>query len=263
MTRNPPTLRQWLAKEPFWLTMSSGFFGFYAHCGMLLALEDEGITPDGAAGSSAGALIAGLWAAGLDAASIRNRLLEIRRQDFWDPAPGAGLLRGRAFRNILEQMLPVTTFEECRAPAAMSTFDLVALRTRVLNSGALAPAIHASCAVPLLLQPVWLNGRPCFDGGVLDRSGLAGVPHDQRVLLHHLASKSPWRLSPPQVPRRPNLTALVIPDLPRTNPFALNRGHQALEHAYRATRQALALRIEQGVVTVPGGQSESAGRACI
>ena len=250
MTRTLPTLREWLTSEPFWLTMSSGFFGFYAHCGMLLALEEEGITPDGAAGSSAGALIAGLWASGLDAVSIRQTLLELRRQDFWDPAPGAGLLRGRAFRTILEQMLPVATFEECRAKAAMSTFDLFALSTRVLNSGPLAPAIHASCAVPLLFQPVWFNGRPCFDGGVLDRSGLAGVPHGQRVLLHHLASKSPWRLSPPEVPRRPNLTALIIPDLPRTNPFALNRGRDALERAYEATRRALSVPIEQGVVTV-------------
>lgn len=245
-----PTLRHWLAQGPFRLTMSSGFFGFYAHCGMLSALEEAGIVPAGAAGSSAGALIAGLWASGLAADAIRTRLLELRRQDFWDPAPGAGLLRGRAFRKILEEMLPVTAFEQCRVPLSVSTFDLMALGTRVLDRGPLAPAIHASCAVPLLFQPVWLDGRPCLDGGVLDRPGLAGVPQGERILLHHLASRSPWRLRPPAVPDRPNLIALIIPDLPRVNPFALDRGQRALEHAHRATLLALDLPIEDQRVTV-------------
>ena len=42
----------------------------------------------------------------------------LRREDFWDPAPGAGLLRGQLFRRRLEGVLAAKTFEECRVPAS-------------------------------------------------------------------------------------------------------------------------------------------------
>ena len=40
-----PTLREWLAQGPFTLAMSSGFFGFFAHAGVLLALREAGLAP--------------------------------------------------------------------------------------------------------------------------------------------------------------------------------------------------------------------------
>ena len=65
-----PTLREALREGPFTLAMSSGFFGFFAHCGVLSVLEDEGLVPSRASGSSAGALVTGAWAAGLDAGTL-------------------------------------------------------------------------------------------------------------------------------------------------------------------------------------------------
>jgi len=61
------TLRDWLLEAPFSLGLSSGFFGFFAHAGFLSALEEEGLQPRAAWGSSAGALVGGAWAAGLSA----------------------------------------------------------------------------------------------------------------------------------------------------------------------------------------------------
>jgi len=252
MTTSPtPSLRDWLADSPYRLALSSGFFGFYAHCGTLLALEEAGLPPAALAGSSAGALVAGAWAAGLDADALRRELLGLRRPDFWDPGPGAGLLRGRAFRERLEGLLPVATFERCRAPLTVSTFDVLARHTRTLDRGPLAPAIHASCAVPVMFHPVWIRGRPLLDGGVSDRPGVAGIPSDERVLLHHLPSKSPWRLRPPRPPRRPGMVTLEIPGLPRVNPFQMERGHAALAQAYEATRAALDRPVGQAGLVRP------------
>ena len=81
------TLRDWLAESPFSLAMSSGFFGFFAHTGMLAALEEAGVLPAEVAGSSAGALVAGLWASGIDAPALEVELTRLRREDFWDPWP--------------------------------------------------------------------------------------------------------------------------------------------------------------------------------
>ena len=234
------TLREWLREAPFSLAMSSGFFGFFAHCGMMTVLEDEGLIPRRFSGSSAGALVAGSWASGLDAPDLARELLRVSRADFWDPMPGLGLLAGRLFRAKLESLLPHREFDACRAPLAVSVFDVRTRRTRVLRSGELAPALHASCAVPFMFHPVRHVGTLLLDGGVLDRPGLDGMPASERVLFHHLASKSPWRTSL-EIPQRPNMTTLVIEGLPRAGPFALENGERAFEAARKATLAALDL----------------------
>lgn len=250
-----PTLREWLREGPFALGLSSGYFGFFAHVGLLSVLEDDGLLPSRLSGSSAGALAGGLWASGLSATRLRDELCALRREDFWDPRPGAGLLRGRLFRERLESLLPVRTFAECRAPVSVSAYDVLARRTRVLDAGELAPAIQASCTVPLLFQPTWVDGRPLLDGGLADRPGLDGVPAGERIFYHHLISRLPTRLlgAKLDVPRRPGLTALVIDGLPRLGPFSLDRGVRAFDFARRAAQEALSRPVASGVVRAGEG----------
>lgn len=249
------TLSCWLAEGPFALGLSSGFFGFFAHAGMLAALEEAGCRPSRLSGSSAGALVGGVFAAGVRADEIGRTLLALRREDFWDPWPGLGLLRGRLFRRQLEAWLPVRRFEDCPIPVSVTAFDVFGRRTAVLARGDLATAIQASCAAPLLFQPVWIGGRPHLDGGVADRHGLAGLPPG-RLLYHHIASRSPWRRpdSPAlRLPDRPDTVSLVIENLPRSGPFRLERGREALALARDATRRALDLPIAGGAVRIFAG----------
>lgn len=239
------TLAEHLAARPFALALSSGFFGFYAHTGMLLALEEAGLAPARLSGSSAGALVAGLWAAGVPARAMADELLALERADFWDPAPGLGLLRGDLFRRRVERLVSSARFESCRVPIAMSAFDVVARRTVVLDRGDLASAVCASCAFPGLLHPVRRDGRVLYDGGIGDRPGLAGLaaqPHGEPTLHHHLASRSPWRRpgSPAlAVPVRAGTISLRIARLPRVHPFRLTADRAALRAAHLATRGAL------------------------
>ncbi len=243
----PPTLREWLREGPFALALSSGFFAFYAHAGLLGALEDEGLAPARLSGSSAGALVGGLWAAGLDGAAIRAALFRLRREHFWDPGPGLGLLRGRLFQALLDDALPVATFDRCRAPLAVSAFDLLAARTRALSSGRLAEAVRASCAVPVMFHPVWIDGRPYVDGGVLDRPGLAGLPAAPggRVLWHDIRSRArPWTRARPPV--REGLVALSLGALPAVGPYRMHAGAEAFEDARRRTKAALDRPVDGG-----------------
>src|SRR3954471_24484850 len=175
-----PTLREWLRERPFALALSSGFFGFFAHTGVMSVLEDEGLLPARLSGSSAGALVSGLWASGVATGRLRDELFALRREHFWDPRPGLGLLRGRLFRARLDDLLGARTFAACRVPVAVSVYDVLSRRTRVLAEGELAPAIQASCAVPLLFHPIWVGGRPLLDGGIADRPGLDGLPAGER-----------------------------------------------------------------------------------
>jgi len=246
------TLGDWLAARPFALAMSSGFFSFFAHTGMLGSLIDRGLAPCEVAGSSAGALVGGAWAAGLSPDALAARLHALRRDQFWDPAPGAGLLAGLRFDRVLRELLPVAAIAACRVPVRISVFDIARRRTQVIASGDLATAIRASCAVPGLFHPVWHERRAYWDGGILDRPGLAGLAAGTRVLLHHIASRSPWRRTL-EVPSRPGMVTLVIDGLPRSGPFRLDAGRRALALARAATLRALDAPIAaDGTVRISG-----------
>jgi NTE family protein len=244
------TLREWLEEGPFTLALCSGFFGFYAHCGFVTALEEAGLRPSAMAGSSAGALVAGLWASGRDGAEIGEQLLSLRRQDFWDPAPwaGAGLLRGRLFRERLDLNLGVASIEECRVPLAVSLWGVRERATVVRTSGPLAAILHASCCVPGLFQPVELEGKRYLDGGIADRPALDAVAAvaapGERVLHHHLTSRSPWRKKGSvglRLPEREGLVPVVVDGLPRCGPFKMDRGPAAMARAAEGLREALDL----------------------
>lgn len=236
--------------------MSSGFFGFYAHAGALSSLLDAGFSPASAAGSSAGALVTGLHVGGVTADAMREMLTALRREDFWDPALGAGLLRGARFRAMLDALVPGVQIETAKVPFGPSVFDVAARRTEVLRSGSLAAAIHASCALPVLFHPVRIGERLYSDGGILDRPGLMGIRDGERVLYHHLSSRSPWRRagSPAlKIPRREGLSAVSIDGLPRVNPFALHRGMTCFTLAARAMRTAIDLPLRDGAVRLDAG----------
>lgn len=248
------SLRNWLEQGPFTLVLSSGFFGFYAHTGMLSSLLEAGFAPARVAGCSAGALVGGAWAAGVEPLQLRERLMTLERSAFWDPSFGPGLLAGARFRALLDELLPVRTFAECRVPLTVSVFDVLALRTVTCESGELAPAIQASCTVPIMFHPVRNAGRFLVDGGMFDRPGLLGTTPDERVLYHHLPSRVPWAplrtALRRNAPRRPGLVSLTLDNLPRSNPFQLEAGRRALEQAQKHTLRALDCPIVDNRVTL-------------
>ena len=238
----PIGLKAWLSEAPFSLAMSSGFFGFFAHAGFIKALEAHNLKPRTLHGASAGALTAALWAAGLKADSIVEQLNQLRRQDFWDPFPGAGILRGKKFEKKLSELLPVKDFSDCQTPLFISVFDPVAMKTVSLTTGSLTTAIRASCAVPVMFHPVWSGRRPYLDGGILDRPGIAGAAEDERLLYHHLLPRSFWRLKKAKsslAPERALMRTVAVPGLPKVSPFRLDEGRRALTQAYDYTMKLL------------------------
>lgn len=228
------TLAEVLRARPFGLALSSGFFGFYAHAGFLAAIEEAGLSPTLVTGSSAGALAGGTWASGVSAGTLARTLGELAREDFWDPSIGLGLLRGKLFASKLEELLPIRRFEQAVIPMALSVFDVWKRRTTVRSSGIVNDVIRASCALPMMFQPVWLDRRPHLDGGIKDRPGIAGQPDDMLVLAHHLES-SVLDVKP----KRLNTVTLVVKGLPRVTPFALTRGAHAFHTAYEGARRVL------------------------
>ncbi|AUD79631.1 patatin [Kangiella profundi] len=248
-----PLLKEWLAEESFTLTLSSGFFGFFAHAGVLRALEESNILPRKLTGSSAGALIAGCWAGGMSSKDIKELLFSLKRQDFWDPGFGRGLLKGDKFRQLLADSLIVKNFSDCRTELCLSAYSIDSKETIILDKGDLVSAIYASCAIPVMFQPVTIDNHRLLDGGIKDRPALDATEPGERIFYHHIASKSPWRRknsSAIQIPRRTNLTSLVIHDLPRSGPFKLDVGQVAYQKAYKAAQKALHRPVVDGSVSI-------------
>jgi NTE family protein len=243
------TLGDWLAEQPFTLAMSSGFFGFFAHTGMLEALVEAGVRPRRVVGASAGALVAAPYAVGVAPSELARELLSLRREDFWDPGLGFGFLRGRMFRTRLRNILGDARIEEAAVPLGIVVHDVLAHRAVPRRTGLIAEVVCASCAVPGLFQPVWIDGRPHLDGGILDRPALTALDPDERTLHHHLASKSPWRRWL-DVPRKSGLLALVLDGLPRSGPFKLEVGAEAYRRAREATQRALESAVDGAVLRV-------------
>ncbi|MCP4499803.1 MAG: hypothetical protein GY822_07560 [Deltaproteobacteria bacterium] len=119
------TLGDWLGEEPFGMTLSSGFFGFFAHAGVAFALEQTGHSPVAISGSSAGALVGAGMATRIGASRLRDELFSLERRDFWDPFPGLGLLLGRLFEQKLRSLMPVLDLSACANPFRASVFDVL------------------------------------------------------------------------------------------------------------------------------------------
>jgi NTE family protein len=232
----------WLAAEPFTLVLSAGFFGFYAHAGVIAALDHAGLRPRRIVGTSAGAITGGMWAAGLEIAAIVELLAALRREDFWDPSwrPALGLLRGSKFDGLLAGALARTEnaieqIEDCPIALAIVTHELRRRSTCVHERGPLRPAIRASSALPIMFAPVRIDGRLHADGGISDRPGFSALGPNERTLYHHLPHESLWpRPSGREADDRRETTCrrtLAFDDLPRVHPVALDRGPVALARA--------------------------------
>jgi NTE family protein len=167
------------------LALGGGGAKGLAHIPMLEALDELGIRPHVIAGSSIGAIIGALYAAGLSGSDIRSQIEQffvdakdaeeklfalpksVRWLDFIDPAlTGGGLLASDDFIEFLGEILPVQHFRRLQTPLKVVTAELYTGREVVIDSGSLLPALQASMAVPGVFPPVELNGHQLVDGGV-------------------------------------------------------------------------------------------------
>ena len=156
------------------LALSSGGARGLAHVGVLQVLEENGIEVHAIAGSSMGACVASLWAAGFSGAKLGELAAEMQdRRTLWrlaDPIvpPVKGLFRGLKAKAHLERSLGDLKFEDLERELFVVTLDINTKERVVIRKGRISDAVHASCAMPGIIAPVLLDGRYCVDGGVVD-----------------------------------------------------------------------------------------------
>lgn len=151
------------------LALGGGAARGIAHVGVLKVLEEAGIRPDLIVGTSAGALVGSLAAAGISATRIAGWAHTMRWSLLARPVMSrAGLMSNDRLGHFVEKALPCRTFEELPIPFACIATDLETFQPVLLWSGDLPSAVRASCAFPGIIVPVERGGRLLVDGGVAE-----------------------------------------------------------------------------------------------
>jgi len=153
------------------LVLGSGGARGYAHIGAIEELIAQGFDIRSVAGSSMGALVGGVYAAGqLDA--YRDWVKPLQRFDVlrlldW-AFTGGGLIKGDRIIDKLRDLIGDVNIEDLPISYTAVAVDLPAQREVWFSRGSLFDAIRASIAIPTVLRPHRYQGRTLVDGGLLN-----------------------------------------------------------------------------------------------
>lgn len=153
------------------LALGSGGARGYAHIGALQVLSERGHEVVAIAGTSMGALVGGLTAAGKLteytewALSLTSRTV-LMMLDPTLSAPGA--IRAKPVLRVVNELLEGARIEDLPIPFTAIACDIDARREVWFQHGPVAVAVRASIVIPSVITPVIVNGRILVDGGILN-----------------------------------------------------------------------------------------------
>jgi NTE family protein len=131
-------------------------------------LDEAGIRPELAVGTSAGSLVAALWASGLDGAALGRMAASMEESAIADWGfPGRGLLRGDALARYVRERTDGRPIEQLPRPLGIVAADLDSGQAVLFRRGDVGLAVRASSAVPAVFLPVSIGGREYVDGGLV------------------------------------------------------------------------------------------------
>ncbi len=154
------------------LVLGSGAARGFAHIGVIKSLESQGIRPNMVVGSSAGSVIAALYASGysgLDLNRIGLNLDEAAIADWAYPFAGrfGGLIKGDALQNMVNREVQNKTIEQMSIPLGIVATELQTGKGILFRRGDTGLAVRASCSVPGVFQPATIQGKEYVDGGLV------------------------------------------------------------------------------------------------
>jgi len=164
----PPSAPARVLRPPrLGLALGGGAARGFAHIGVLQVLEEAGIRPVLVAGTSAGSLVAALYASGKSAAELGQLALSMDESSLTDWAfPGRGLIRGDALARYVREQTGQRNIEQLPLPLGIVATDLDSGEPVLFRRGDVGLAVRASSAVPAVFQPVKIGQREYVDGGL-------------------------------------------------------------------------------------------------
>ena len=150
------------------LALGGGAARGFAHIGVIQVLEENGIKVDYVTGTSAGSLVAALYASGKSGSSLAALADNMDESAFTDWAfPGRGLIRGEALAKFVRENTGGRLIEQMRVPLGIVATDLDSGQPILFQIGDPGVAVRASSAVPAVFTPVRIGTREYVDGGLV------------------------------------------------------------------------------------------------
>lgn len=150
------------------LALGGGAARGFAHIGVIKALEAQGIVPDIIVGTSAGAVVGSLYAAGYNGFELQQLSMQMEENQVSDwSLPNRGVIKGEALQDFINQAVKFRTLEKMRKTLAVVSTNLNSGEMIVFRTGNTGMAVRASSAVPGIFQPVNINGQEYVDGGLV------------------------------------------------------------------------------------------------
>ena len=143
------------------LALASGGGRGMAHIGVLQVLEEHGIPIDMVSGSSAGALVAAIYAAGTDLYMLEKYLCTLLPKDIIDPTivTRGGVISGNKVSEIVRTLTHDFTVEQTKIPCYIGATDLETAEFHIFDHCKLYEAARASMAIPGVFTPVKIDGH--------------------------------------------------------------------------------------------------------
>ncbi|MBD3610822.1 MAG: patatin-like phospholipase family protein [Hydrogenovibrio crunogenus] len=149
------------------LALGGGAARGIAHIGVLKVIDELGITVEGVAGTSVGAIIGSLYCKGYS----WKEIWDVARELSWGELvklsfSGMGLAKTNKLEELLRELLDDREFSQLDIPLKVVTVDIASAEEVVLDSGNVARAALASASIPGIFEPVEMAWRFLVDGGV-------------------------------------------------------------------------------------------------
>ena len=152
------------------LALGGGAARGFAHVGVIQVLEEAGIRPALVTGTSAGSLVAALYASGKNGAQLQHiaeSMEEATIADWTLQVLSRGALRGEALAKYVNLQVGQKQIEALPMPLGIVATDLNSGNDIVFQRGDTGTAVRASSAVPAVFQPVKIGSREYVDGGLV------------------------------------------------------------------------------------------------
>lgn len=239
------------------LALSGGAVLGIAHLGVIKALEEQNISFDIIAGTSAGSLVGAFLAAGYSASDLYFMAKKLSWDDIGKVTiPTKGLLNSQALQDFIDKELKGLQIEQLQKKYAAIAVDLTHGKQIIFDSGPVSEAVRASCAIPGVFTPLIKDNQVIVDGGILnflpsDVAREMGADYVIGIkLVPSISAERPpqniiqilinsFTLALSQIAEHaPAGDITIAPDLHGLNPHDFKQADELFERGYRAGSQA-------------------------
>jgi NTE family protein len=152
------------------LALGSGGPRGLAHIGIIKALVKNNIPIDYIAGSSAGGIVGGFYAATKNITEIEEFILKANRRKilslFFDPSLKQGLVIGNKLEKFIEKYIDKINFSDLKIPFIAVATDLITKESVLINKGKVSRALRISGSIPGFFKPIKKGKHTLVDGGL-------------------------------------------------------------------------------------------------